>query len=333
MQLSLLDLIICPECKGDLRLEVFEREASEILEGSLLCGTCGPYPISRGVPRLTPARLGHVVLETAKTFGWQWKQFTNLLLWEQQREQFLDWVHPLQPDDFVGSVMMDAGCGMGRLTEIAASFGPEHIIGVDLSSAVDIAFLRLRGRPNVHVVQADLRSLPFRTGAEAPFDLAYSIGVLHHLPDPREAYEKTVRHVAAGGRFAGWVYGAEGNEWITNLVDPVRRAVTSRLPGNALLRLSTALSVPLHAAARSTQFMRTPEQHLPYGDYLKWLGRYDFRHTNQVVFDHLGPPVAHYTSRDELQTWFDDPETELLSVSSRNSNSWRFLVRRGDSEE
>ena len=74
----------------------------------------------------------------------------------------------------------------------------------------------------------------------------------------------------------------EGNAWLEHLVTPVRERVTSRLPRPALLALSYGLTLPLHAAARAAR--RAP---LPYGDYLRWLGRYPFQHNLQVVFDHL----------------------------------------------
>ena len=324
MQHSLLDFIVCPSCQSELRLEVFLQEASEVLEGALLCSGCGStYPIKGGVPKLLVSGIQTTALETAQAFGWQWKRFTNLLLWEQQREQFLDWLAPLTPEHFHGHIVLDAGCGMGRLTEVAASFGPEALIGVDLSGAVEVAWHRLRGRSNVHLMQADVFNLPFRQGKDGPFDLAYATGVLHHLDEPREGFHKLAEHLKPGGRIHGWLYGKEGNAWIEHLVDPVRRGVTSRLPRQVLSMLSTAMSVPLHTVARSIS--TTPAlQSMPYSSYLKWLGRYNFRHTTQVVFDHLGPPVSYYFSREELEAWFDET-LRLLDISHRNQNSWRIL--------
>ena len=68
---------------------------------------------------------------------------------------------------------------------------------------------------------------------------------------------------------------------------------------------------------------------LPYGSYLRWLGRYPLRHTHQVVFDHLGPPTSFYLSKGELEDWSSGEDRRLLSLSQRNGNSWRVLVERG----
>ena len=55
MKRSLLDIICCPVCKGDLILHIVEETESEIEEGSLTCHTCNvSYPIWEGIPDLIP---------------------------------------------------------------------------------------------------------------------------------------------------------------------------------------------------------------------------------------------------------------------------------------
>jgi uncharacterized protein YbaR (Trm112 family) len=55
MRRSLLDILCCPVCKGDLELRATEEGAGEILEGSLLCRICSvEYPITDGIPDLIP---------------------------------------------------------------------------------------------------------------------------------------------------------------------------------------------------------------------------------------------------------------------------------------
>jgi uncharacterized protein YbaR (Trm112 family) len=55
MRRSLMDILCCPVCKGDLALEVKNENEKEILEGELLCATCGVnYPIHEGIPNLLP---------------------------------------------------------------------------------------------------------------------------------------------------------------------------------------------------------------------------------------------------------------------------------------
>ena len=69
------------------------------------------------------------------------------------------------------------------------------MVGVDLTQAIDAAYENIGGRPNVHLVQADIFAMPFRDGT---FDLAYSVGVLHHTPDPAAAFARVAAAVRHG---------------------------------------------------------------------------------------------------------------------------------------
>jgi uncharacterized protein len=55
MRRSLMDILCCPVCKGDLVLTVTEENEKEVLEGELRCATCSvDYPILEGIPNLLP---------------------------------------------------------------------------------------------------------------------------------------------------------------------------------------------------------------------------------------------------------------------------------------
>ena len=53
---ELMEILACPECKGELELTVMVEEGDEVVEGTLYCGACGEsYPIADGIPNLLPA--------------------------------------------------------------------------------------------------------------------------------------------------------------------------------------------------------------------------------------------------------------------------------------
>jgi uncharacterized protein len=55
MKRTLMDILCCPVCKGDLALRVDKEDEKEILEGGLYCATCTvDYPIHEGIPNLLP---------------------------------------------------------------------------------------------------------------------------------------------------------------------------------------------------------------------------------------------------------------------------------------
>ena len=323
MKASLVPLLCCPSCRGDLVLRADEMAAGEIETGSLRCPGCPrEFAVARGVPRFADQPTLEEARATIARFGRQWKEYKERLL--EYRPAFLDWMKPIGEADLADQVVLDGGCGMGRFTELAAAMGARAVVGVDLSESVEVAHQFARERGNLHVVQADLLDLPFRPA----FDLVYTLGVLHHLPSGEDGFRSLVGCVRPGGRIHIWVYGHEGNEWLLRFVDPVRRAVTSRLPHPALRVLAWLLALPLHGvlAALYRRADRLPFP-LPYAAYFKWLAGFPFRHTHQVVHDHLGAPIAHYYKREEIAAWFQRARLADVTLTPRNANSWRGTAR------
>jgi uncharacterized protein YbaR (Trm112 family) len=55
MKRSLMEILCCPVCKGDLVLTVIDENEKEILAGELHCAACrADYPIREGIPNLLP---------------------------------------------------------------------------------------------------------------------------------------------------------------------------------------------------------------------------------------------------------------------------------------
>jgi SAM-dependent methyltransferase len=324
----LLEHLVCPTCRAELVCEPGVLPGDDLEEGTLQCDGCNvTYPIVRGVPRLATSGLEVDKQRTVDAFGWQWQEFEHVYADQPGLSaEFLEWVKPIDSDFLAGKLVLDAGCGMGRFTVAAASLGAGQIVGVDLSESVEAARHFTRSIPNIAIVQADLYHLPFRD----PFDLAFSIGVIHHLPDPEEGIKTVGRHVKPGGSLFVWVYGHENNGWIRNVVDPVRKMVTSRLPRRLLYALSAAVAAPLQLVLRVYRRPQpqTSGRTLPYYPYLHWLSQYDFRHNLVVVFDHLVAPTAVYVKREELRGWLERAGFSQVALSARNNNSWRGLARR-----
>ncbi|MBI4576907.1 MAG: methyltransferase domain-containing protein [Planctomycetes bacterium] len=333
MRPRLLEHLACPACGGGLDLEVHRWEGEEAMEGLLGCAPCGTrWPIRGGVPRFVASFQDASEERTARNFGHSWNTYPELdPLYERQ---FLDWVHPLGPEDFRGRTVLDAGCGKGRHLVLAARWGATEAIGVDLSLAVDTAFRHARGLPNAHVVQASLLELPLRGG----LDLAYSVGVLHHLQTPEAGLRALAAVLAPGGRLAAWVYGREGNGWVLALVDPLRRFLSSRTSPRLTRLAARAAGVVLHLITRGVY--GPLDRHapalaplLPYHDYLRYVARFPRRELESIAFDHLTAPVAHYVPRGEFLRWFAAAGLGPPLVERHHRNSWRGLARRSAAQE
>lgn len=55
---ELLDILVCPLCKGELDLQAEEERDGEVVRGRLVCRSCGErFPIEDGIPNLLPPDL------------------------------------------------------------------------------------------------------------------------------------------------------------------------------------------------------------------------------------------------------------------------------------
>src|SRR2546423_1830230 len=327
MKHRLLQYLTCPSCGDAIKLSnVTKSDGSEILEGELRCeSSAHSFAIERGIPRF--ARLGEVEQDkaaTAASFGWEWRHFTHGD--ELYADQLLGWLHPVKPEFFRDKVVLEGGCGKGRHTQLAARWGALDVIGIDLSEAVETAFTATRNFENAHIIQADIYHLPFAR----IFDYAFSVGVLHHLPDPRAGFRGLSQKVKPGGHISAWVYGAENNEWITRWINPLRERLTSRINPRALLHLSALPTAVMYAATklvygplnRSASGARLAS-HLFYNDYLNAISVFGWREQHSIVFDHLVAPTAFYISRAEFEEWWREIKASDVQISWHNKNSWR----------
>lgn len=319
MKERLLQYLACPDCRDQLDIRVSDRDGAEIMQGSLRCRSCGAsFDVVRGVPHFA-SNLAGFDSRTARAFGYEWKRYAEL--GDRYRQQFLDWIQPVRPEFFSGKTVLEGGCGKGRHTRLAAEFGATDVVSVDLSEAVDVAFQNTRDLKNAHIVQADIHRLPLRRA----FDYGFSVGVLHHLPQPELGFASIVSRVKEGGHVSAWVYGREGNGWIVHLVSPVRSGLTSRMPPRWLDGFSALLALPLFV---STRILYGPSGGrlfglgLPYGEYLAYIAPFPFREQRSIVFDHLAAPISHYIPEADFRAWFTRQELEEVAVKQHNDNSW-----------
>jgi SAM-dependent methyltransferase/uncharacterized protein YbaR (Trm112 family) len=310
MRRRLLDLICCPRCRGALELVVTTEIEDHVIDGELRCACGRRYPITGGVPRLLADLDGDALAalkqKTIANFGWQWTHWGRYGWTDEERptEQELGWFWDkslLQPADLAGKLVLDAGCGNGRYTHWAYEHGAE-VIAVDLGPAVDSAFRNVGHRPNVHVIQGDLFDLPIRAGV---LDVVFSIGVLMHTGDARRVTARLVELLRPGGSITVHLYG-KGNP-VYELNDAALRALTTRLPIDALRTLSAVMSRCGAALER---------RHLL--GYANLVLRLHADLTSN--FDWYAAPIATHHTYPEVFAWFD-----ALGVHPVRDNQTRWL--------
>jgi ubiquinone/menaquinone biosynthesis C-methylase UbiE len=147
--------------------------------------------------------------------------------------------------------------------------------------------------PNVRIVQGDLLKLPY---APASFDFVYSIGVLHHTPDTKKAFQSIAKMVKPGGRLAVWIY--RKNTWPQELINSSIRAVTSRLPHWLLKPLMVAVGAGLGGIPIvNTTLARV----VSFGSSVP-----DWRLRACDAFDWYSPKYQFHHTPDEVKCWFEE---------------------------
>lgn len=321
MRAEALEYLGCPRCKEKLNLSRTDKqEGDHIMEGELVCTACGTrYPIIRGIPRLLPSEVMDAdwYERTVRRFGKQWHIFEEAHH-SFYEDQFLSFIQPVRPEHFQGKVVLDAGCGKGRHVLLAARWGAKAVIGIDLSDSVEVSFAHTRDLPHVHIVQGDIFHLPLQLNK---IDYAYSVGVIHHTPDPAQAFRNIAKVIKPGGSLSVWVYGRENNRWITTVVDPIRKTLTSRMPAWLLKLISFFLTMPLYLCAQTLYRIKLFRGFLPYFDYISHLANFSFQEIWNIVYDHLTPSIAYYLTREEFESYWQSVGI-TPQLTWRNRNSW-----------
>ena len=139
----------------------------------------------------------------------------------------LDW-SSVTPADCVA---MDVGCGSGRWAEfVAPRVGTLDL--VDPSAlALEVARQKLSTFDNCNFFQTTTQNLP---GEDNAYDLIYSLGVLHHIPDTYAGIQDCIKKLRPGAPLLLYLYYRFDNRpvWFAKVwrVSDVIRKGIARLP-------------------------------------------------------------------------------------------------------
>lgn len=259
MKPAYLSYLACPKCSGDL--EILEpagaAEDLSIETGALRCTGCGATsPIRHRIPRFVDST------PYADSFGLQWLEFAKTQIDTEETNESevrfrteTGW----SAESLKGCVVIEMGSGAGRFVDVVSKSGAKLAIGLDVTDAVDAAQSNLGDRDNVLFIQGDIFAPPVK---KEVCDVGYSIGVLHHTPDPQQGFKNMYDLVKPEGRFGVSLYEillqrrpnrdnpvVSGKDvlWALNIFrSEVFRAITSRLPDRLFLAYCKTVVPILH---------------------------------------------------------------------------------------
>lgn len=337
MRKTLLNFLRDPASKKELTLQVFDQN-QDIIESGLLLNENNWYPIINGIPRMFLGVLRKEMflnyspffekyrsqlpasaqaeknqlfnqkeinqeqkhqLKTKKSFSFEWKNLYQENNFEM--ENFLHFIRPLEKNYFQNKVCLDVGCGSGRFTKTAALCGAQLVIGLDFGESVEVARQITANLNNVEIVQADIYNLPF----DNSLDMAFSIGVLHHLPQPQQGFNSIPKILKPGGEIVIWVYDKPNNKRALLFYEPLRK-ITTKIPKNILKPLCHIPAAIVHTLNFLTTGLKKIKSPLARFIPFQYYANFPYSMKFNDSFDVLATPKSNYYYLEDIEKWFKE---------------------------
>lgn len=300
-----LRFLACPACGAGLRSDSARRP-----RGALSCMSCQhEFPIVDGLPRFVPPE------NYAQSFGFQWNRHgatqldshTGLPISAERVAVATGW-----PPSLAGEVVLEAGSGAGRFTEVLLRTGAT-VLSFDYSTAVDANARNNGGAPNLLLFQGDIFSIPCPLRS---IDRVFCLGVIQHTPDPARAFRSLASRVKPGGQLVIDVYARSVLSMLHSRF--LLRPITKRLPKERLYRLLERLVPPLipPAIVLRRMFGRAGTRLIPIAEY-SHLGLPPALNREWAIldtFDMLAPQFDLPQSLSTVRQWFRAADFRNIEV-------------------
>ncbi len=210
----------------------------------------------------------NVDADVARGFGKEWSTFRQdeTSLAREQRETIFEnyfRIFPWQLLPAGGGIGADVGCGTGRWAMMVAP-RVSHLHLVDVSpEALAVARENLQGQNNVSFHASSVADIPLPAHS---LDFAFSLGVLHHVPDTQAAISAIAQKLKRSAPFLIYLYYAFDNRpaWYRALwmISNGIRIVVSRLPHGLRKIISEIIAATDLLAFRALRGVAVALRHL-----------------------------------------------------------------------
>lgn len=290
MKKEVLNILRCPNCKQTLELTEHKIVDDEVMDGTLKCNNCqNSFKVSHGVPRMIVDLADRK--QIAESFGFLWarkaenKLEIDTLYGETEEEEINSFFHcmSITPDDLKGKVILDAGCGCGRLTRTIGQFGAE-VFGIDISSSIENVYEYCKPHNNVNIVQTDVLNLPFK---EESFDYVWSDMAICYSKETKHAFDNLCEVLKPSGKLFVRVYSKTDQSLVTRMRDFLK--ISHIIPRPILFYLCFILALP-SSLLKTVLRKRAPS----------------FKSNVVILFNILSPQFINRHTKEEVGGWFKE---------------------------
>lgn len=322
MKKSLKEYLVCPKCKTEFRLDVSKEKNGEIIEGTLKCDKYHIFHITEGIPRL----INEEEFEESKkqvqySFSKKWNPNTGVTIRDREayNQSYLDRygfksVKTLK--DFLRGkkFILDAGTGLGRDSIHFSENCNGIIFAVDISKSINVFYANYKDNKKIHFIQGDITNLPFK---ENFFDYISCDQVIHHTPNPKNAFYNLLKHLKKDGELVVYTYKVKAP--LREFADDHIRNTTTKLSfedcykvcepitklGKVLSDLNIEFEVPEDIPLIGIKAGRQNLQRFIYWNFLKcyWNDSLNFEDNVLVNVDWYHPLDAFRFKPEEIKNW------------------------------
>jgi ubiquinone/menaquinone biosynthesis C-methylase UbiE len=346
MKEEFIKYLVCPICGTDFKAESKEIEKERVKNAILNCQNKHSFKIINFIPRLVPEIKEAGKKKTINSFAQKWEKNKDyaLKVAKFQREWYLrrygfngekEFNNFLKDFKFI----LEAGCGVGKDTAFFANNTEGIVFAVDISSAVDHAYLNHKNLNNAIFVQADITNLPFRDNF---FDFISCDQVIHHTPNTSKTFAHLIKKTKPKGKLGIYVYKVKGP--IREFCDDYIRSKATKLSfeecyklcepitklGKALSDLKVEFDVPEDIPILKIKKGKYDLQRFFYYNVLKcfWNDDFDYPTNVSINADWYNPEHAHRHTKEEIEGWCKDNNVSLLYLDEKEEAGISFIVQK-----
>lgn len=302
-----LDRVLhCRKCNSNFNIIVKKKNEKVILEGYLKCNNCDDtHLIAEDIICIEKQKDNKSVEYQSKVYSYWWNESHKGITYDKDAtEKILFSTLNLKKKDFENKIVLDAGCGNGRFSDLITESNPELLVIADVSDGIYQAKKKIQNKNiNFIAVKGDLNKIPFKFDI---FDVIYSWGVIHHTPNPKFTFNNISKLCRINGKFGIYVYKQNPDYKFNNmhirliailrqylLIYPLR-FISQFLSEKNVKRLFT----PIHLIEKLFNYGVVGCHSTKY--------RFEKKHYFRVVIDRFKTKYASEHQEHEIINWYKE---------------------------